>query len=152
MTTSRIPALIDAMVSDFVALAELADVVVSDGLALTNEPGTYLWVGVDDPDGLRVPSADAEQEWPHATAQSRNETGSVTLACESTNGEADTKAARDEVFRVAGVIQDRVRTSKTLGVPGVLWLNVSGLRLEQAQTRDGAAALLTFRINFQARI
>lgn len=150
--TSVIPDLIDAMVADFGSLPDLSDVIVSDGLQLTNEAGTYLWVGVDDPDGQRTPSADAEQEWPHATAHSRNESGAITLACESTSGAGDAKAARDEVFRVAGVIQDRLRTSKTLGVAGVLWLNFTGLRLEQAQTRDGAAALLTFRINFQARI
>ena len=87
------PDLIDAMVAQFAALPELADVTVSDGYPLTNEPGTYLFVGVDDPESAtRAASATATQEWPHATAHSRNEAGAVTLACESWNGDADQKA------------------------------------------------------------
>lgn len=150
--TSLIPDLIDAMVSDFAALTGMASVTVCDGLPLVNDDGTFLYVGVDDPDGMRVTAADAEQSWPHATAQARNEEGAVTLACESLDGAGDLKACRDEVFRVAGLVQDRLRMSKTLGVPGVMWLNCTSLRLEQAQTGDGASALLTFRVNYQARI
>lgn len=151
MRTSVIPDLVDAMVAQFTPL--LGDyVTVSDGLPLTNNPGTYLFVGVDDPDGTRTASADSEQSWPHATAVGRNEEGAVTLAAESYDGAGDAKAARDQVFAVAGALQDYVRTSKTLGVPGVLWLNFSSLRLEQAQAPTGAFALLTFRINFQARL
>ena len=152
MTTSRIPALIDAMLADFPTLVGLGSVTVCDGLPLTNETGTYLYVGVDDPDGLRVAAADAEQSWPHAVAQGRDEEGGVTLACESIDGGGDLKACRDEVFRVVGLVQDRLRASKTLDVPGVLWLNATQLRFEQAQTSVGAAALLTFRVNYQARI
>lgn len=152
MSSSVIPALIDAMVADFGALPALSGVEVWDGLPMTNAPGTYLFIGVDDPDVTKVSAADAEQEWPHATAQSRNEDGAITLACESIDGSGDLKACRDEVFRVVGVVLDRVRTTKTLGVPGVLWLNSTGLRLEQGQGDAGASALLTFRITYTARI
>ena len=65
---------------------------------------------------------------------------------------ADQKAARDEVFRVAAEIQTALRASTTLGVPGVLWLSFTNLRLEQAQGAGGAGALLTFQIDFTARI
>lgn len=150
--TSVVPDLIDAMVADFGALAALGDVLVCDGLPLTNDDGTYLFVGVDDPDGMRTTSADSEQAWPHATSHSRSEDGAVTLAVEAREGSGTAKDVRDEVYRVAGVVQDRLRASKTLGVPGVLWLSFSSHRLEQAQTRDGATALLTFRITFQARL
>ena len=150
--TSVIPDLIDAMVSNFAALPDLSDVEVSDGLSLTNEPGTYLFVGVDDPEGLKVSSADADQTWPHATAQARNEDGAITLAVESINGDGTAKDARDEVYRVAGAIQDRLRATPTLGVSGVLWTSFANHRLEQGQTRDGASALLTFRITFTARL
>lgn len=150
--TSVIPDLIDAMVSDFAALPDLADVEVSDGFTLANEPGTYLYVGVDDPEGMKAASAEADQTWPHATAQARNEDGSITLAVESINGDGSAKDARDEVYRVAGAIQDRLRATPTLAVAGVLWMSFANHRLEQGQTRDGASALLTFRITFTARI
>lgn len=150
--TSVIPDLIDAMISDFAALTGMESVQVCDGLPLTNDPGTYLYVGVDDPDGMKVASADAEQTWPHATAQARNEDGGITLACESIDGEGDIKACRDEVFRVVGLVQTRLRATPTLGVTGVLWTSYANHRLEQAQTSAGAAALLTFRISFSARI
>ena len=153
MRSSVVPDLIDAMVAQFGALPALADVTVSDGYPLTNEPGTYMFVGVDDPESAsRAASATATQEWPHATAHSRNEAGAVTLACESWNGDADQKAARDEVFRVAAEIQTALRASTTLEVPGVLWLSFTNLRLEQAQGAGGAGALLTFQIDFTARI
>lgn len=153
MRSSVVPDLIDAMVAQFGALPALADVTVSDGYPLTNEQGSYLFVGVDDPESAsRAASATATQEWPHATAHSRNEAGAVTLACESWNGDADQKAARDEVFRVAAEIQTALRASTTLGVPGVLWLSFTNLRLEQAQGAGGAGALLTFQIDFTARI
>lgn len=152
MRTSVIPDLIDAMVADFASL--LGDeVTVSDGYPVTNNPGTYLFVGVDDPtDRTPATSATATQDWPLATPTGRSEEGDVTLAAESWNGEADQKRARDEVFGVAGAIQNRLRESKTLGVPGVLWLSFTDLRLEQAQSPAGAAALLTFRIQFKARL
>ena len=73
-------------------------------------------------------------------------------ARESWNGDADQKAARDEVLRVAAEIQTALRASTTLGVPGVLWLSFTNLRLEQAQGAGGAGALLTFQIDFTARI
>lgn len=56
------------------------------------------------------------------------------------------------VFRVAAEIQTALRASTTLGVPGVLWLSFTSLRLEQAQGAGGAGALLTFQIDFTARI
>ena len=49
-------------------------------------------------------------------------------------------------------IQTALRASTTLGVPGVLWLSFTNLRLEQAQGAGGAGALLTFQIDFTARI
>ena len=150
--TSVIPDLIDAMVADFAALTGMESVQVCDGLPLINDTGTYLYVGVDDPDGMKVSSADADQTWPHATAHARNEDGGITLACESIDGEGDLKACRDEAFRVAGLVQDRLRATPTLGVTGVLWTSYANHRLEQAQTSAGAAALLTFRIAFTARI
>lgn len=151
MRTSVIPDLIDAMVGTFSGL--LPDVTVSDGYPITNNPGTYLFVGVDDPtDRTPALSASATQEWPLATPTARNEDGDVTLSAESWNGEADQKRARDEVFAVAGAIQDRLRQSKTLGVPGVMWLSFTDLRLEQAQSEVGAGARLVFRVHFKARI
>ena len=152
MRTSIIPDLIDAMVADFAGL--LGDeVTVSDGYPVTNNPGTYLFVGVDDPtDRTPATSATATQDWPLATPTGRHEEGDVTLAAESWNGEADQKRARDEVFGVAGAIQNRLRESKTLGVPGVLWLSFTNLRLEQAQAEAGAGARLVFQVHFEARI
>jgi len=152
MRTSVIPDLLDAMVDQFAVL--LGDgVTVSDGYPVTNEPGCYLFVGVDDPES-RTPasSASASQEWPLATPTGRKEEGDLTLAVESWNGDGDQKAARDEVFAVAGQIQDELRSSKTLGVAGVLWLSFTNLRLEQAQSPAGAGARLVFDIHFQARI
>lgn len=152
MRTSVIPDLIDAMVTGFAALTGMEDVSVSDGLPLSNNEGTYLYVGVSDPNATQTAAARSTQTWPLATFTAREETGDITLAVESIDGGGDIKAVRDEVFRVAGLIQDHLRTSKTLGVAGVLWLSYSDSDLDQAQAPAGAAAMLTFKIHYTARI
>lgn len=149
--TSVVPDLIDTMVADFAA--RLPGVIVSDGYSGLNEPGTALYVGVDDPASTSpANAATSSQDWPLLTGRSRDETGEVTLAVEALDGSGDAKAARDGVFAVAGVVQDRLRESITLEVPGVLWLGYTSQTLNQAQTPDGAVALLRFTIAFKARI
>ena len=46
----------------------------------------------------------------------RDQTGSVTCAALSWNGDADQKAARDAAYAVVAAVEDLLRTDPTLGV------------------------------------
>lgn len=144
--------LIDAMVADFAALPALADVTVTDGQPRTNNPGAYLFVGVDDPDSSSSDGATGTQTWPLHGNVSREDDGQILLAAFADNGDGEMKAARDAVDLVLEAVQDRVRANPTLSVPGVLWLSFSEYRYRPKQYDSGAGVLLFFRINFKARI
>ena len=144
--------LIDAMVADFAELPALADVAVTDGPPRVNDPGAYLFVGIDNPDDDNGVGASGTQSWPLATNSAREDTGEIWMAAYADNGDGDMKAARDACTSVVEAIQDRVRANLTLGVPRLLWLQFGDYSYRPMQTDNGAAAVLLFRINFSARI
>ena len=144
--------LIDAMVADFAALPALAGVNICDGPPRINDPGAYLFVGIDNPDDDSGVGASGTQTWPLATNSAREDTGEIWMAAYADNGDGDMKAARDACTSVVEAVQDRVRTNLTMGVPGVLWLQFSDYSYRPMQTDNGAAVVLLFRIHYSARI
>jgi hypothetical protein len=155
MAISVIPALIDALYEQ--ATNALPDVLVKDGFGVTDDPGDVLMIGVDDPDSpSNASSASAEQAWPHTGIDlDRDETGYITCAATSWNGdgEAGQKAARDAVFAIADAVAALCRANPSLGVDGLLWTSYgTQADLQQGQDSNGAIALLTFRIDYQARL
>ncbi len=152
MTASVVPALIDALIST--AESALPGVNVSDGFPLTADPGSYLCIGVQDPDADGYTnSADVQQEWSWAGATQRAETGEITCAALSWNGDGDPKAARDAAYAAVDALADALRANPSLDVAGVAWTSfATGLQLNQAQDSDGAIAQVLFRIAFNARI
>lgn len=152
MGVSVVPALIDALLA--AAKTELPSTLVLDGFGVTDDPGDYLMIGVEDPDleGFAF-SADARQEWANVNHLVRDESGDITCAALSWNGDGDQKAARDAVYATAGAVENLLRDNPSLGVAGVLWTGYgSSAQLMQNQDKHGAIALLVFRINFRARI
>lgn len=152
MATSVVPAVIDALVAQ--ATEALSDVKVYDGFGITDNPGDFLMVGVDDPDTESAAnSANSQQEWPHVGHSTRDETGEITLVALSWNGKADAKVARDGAYAISAAVEDLLRTDPTLGVAGVLWTSFgTSTELTQQQGEGGASALLVFKIAFMARI
>lgn len=152
MTTSVVPQLIDALVA--AASAAISDATVIDGLGVTENPGGYLMIGVDDPDSDGgVFAAESQQGWANANHIRRDEAGEVTCAAYSWSGDGDQKAARDAVYELAGTLAGLCRENPSMGVPELLWTDY-GTRsnLTQFQGDWGAAALLVFSIAFRARI
>lgn len=153
MATSVLPALIDAVVA--AARTNLPNVLVFDGVGVTDDPGDFLMIGVEDPDleGAAF-SADTRQDWAAAgTGAPRDEQGEITCAALSWNGDGNPKAARDGAYAIAAAVEDLLRANPSLDVAGLLWTSFgSSSQLSQAQGSGGASALLVFRINFRARI
>lgn len=156
MPTSAIPDIIDALVS--LADAALPDTVtVYDGFGVSDQAGDFLMVGVEDPDrNDAASSADTSQSAATmGTPRNRNETGTVTCAALSSNGDGDQKAARDAVFAIAAAVASACRANPSLGLTGYQSLVAeygSDQRLMQNQFEDGAEAVLIFAVRFRARI
>ena len=99
---SAILRLIDALVTTLTAAVSPAT--VYDGFGVSEDPGDFLMIGVEDPDlEGAASSADVSQEWANANYTARNESGDVTCAALSWNGDANQKAARDAVYALLAV-------------------------------------------------
>jgi hypothetical protein len=155
MSTSVVPALIDALVAR--CDAALSAVSVYDGYGVTDNPGDFLMVGVEDPDSQdSASSSDASQEVATmGTNRSRDERGTVSCVALSWNGDGDQKAARDRVYATTAAVESLLRANPDLGIPGYA-LVVTGFgadqRLMQNQDTDGAEAAVFFTVRFRARL
>jgi hypothetical protein len=152
MAVSVVPALVDALVAAAVAAVPAAK--VYDGFGVSDDPGDFLMIGVDDPDGARpAQSASTQQEWAYIGATDRWETGDVTCAALSWNGDGNQKAARDAAYETAEALASALRANPSLGLSNVEWTGY-GTRSDLTQTQDdsGALALLVFQVNFKALI
>lgn len=152
MPASIVWDLTDRLVETFAAIP---GVIVADGDLVTDERGTFLMVGWDDPENDRATSASASQEWASLGNRARNESGTVTCLVVRSQGDRDAKAARDAVRDATDAVENLLRADPNLGglVPGLQWTGF-GPRFELRQwlTEDGAVALCVFDIAFRARL
>lgn len=152
MATSVVFDLIGALVD---RLASELEVNVFDGYGITDDPGDYLMVGVEDPDSDRATSAEARQEWAGLGARARDEEGTVTCIAMSWNGDADLSAARAAAKATTVAVENHLRSDPNLGgtVPGLLWTGYgTRTQLIQLQATDGACVICVFDVAFKARI
>lgn len=153
MSTSVIPTLIDALVT--AARTALPSAQVYDGYGVTDDPGDFLMVGVEDGSASGpAGSAESRQSWPHVGHQVRDEEGDVHCFAVSWNGDGDQKAARDAAFAITAAVENLLRADPSLGIAAQVMRTGFGTsqRLEQDQDQHGAIALVAFDIHFQARI
>ena len=152
MATSVVPALIDALVTN--ARTALPALNVYDGFGVTDYPGDFLMIGVNDPNGSDfTDSADSQQAWANANGTARDETGQVWCVAFSWTGDTNQKAARDAAFATVSAVENMLRSDPTQGVANVLWAEFgSSQSLKQDQDEHGASAQVAFQIHFRARI
>ena len=154
MTTSRVPAAVDALLAILRAAPALAEARIVDG------PET---VNLTDLRRIHIgwqPSADSavslEQSFNSAGARTRDEAFSIRCYAEARAGNADMKARRDEVFALVGQVETALRatndapTAPTLN-GAVLWSHLTAGDLIQLQ-EEGSLAGLAFTVTCQARI
>ncbi|WP_030173253.1 hypothetical protein [Streptomyces sp. NRRL S-813] len=154
MTTSHVPAAVDALLSILRAAPGLADVGVVDGPPTTNLTGLkYLFVGWQ-------PNAESAvgltQTFNSAGARTRDEAFQIVGYIEARAGDTDMQARRTEVFAILGEIETALRatneapTAPTLNGT-VLWAHLTAGDLTQVQS-EGSLAGLAFTVTCQARI
>jgi hypothetical protein len=152
--TSVLPSVIDALVAQAPAYTPTG-CLVFDGYGITNDPGVQmLMVGVDDPDGSdQTNSGSSTQDWANTGNLRRDETGFITCAAVSWDGDAIMKIARDSAFAVVSGVEQLCRNNPTLGLANLLWTSFGGRTvLSQNQAQNGSIAVVTFRVNFRARL
>lgn len=158
MAVSVVPALIDTLCT--VAKAALEPAVrVLDGPGVTDDPGDFLMVGVDDPNNADSPESGRSQtDWAALGQRARNQVGDITCAALAWNGDGNQKAARDAAYsymEVLAALCTRPRQNPDCLqelVPGVIWAVVGDDRLTQDQYESGVMALVVFSVHFTARI
>lgn len=165
--TSRVPDVIDWLVAAAASSTALgadpvAPVLVVDGPqapAATQDRERVLWIGCD-PAQLGDQAAEASQDWPVLDhGRTRDEDGSVVLACQHWSGDTVNKTHRDAAAAMVAAVELLLRGDGTTG-PGdvtmgglVLWAGLDGpFQWYQRQSPQGASALVTFRVVYRARL
>jgi hypothetical protein len=164
MTTSRVPAVLDYLVTTFTASTVLAAVQLGDvtGVTVYDGPPTTgldarlkLFVGLTDPDnqGPEV-AADTAQAWAALGHQARNEQLTIHCVAEAWSGTDDARTVRAAAYAITAAVEDIVRGDSSLGgtvsTPGNA--AVTAMTLMQNNTSTGAIARISFEITAQARI
>lgn len=162
-TTSRIPAVIDYLVTTCTADATLAaltfddavGVRVFDGTPPTAEyPKLALYLAVDDPDSDSQTAADGEQEWAALGALARDEQITVWCAAEAWYGDSSSvAAARTAAFGIVAAVETILRADGSLG--GIVLFGAPGItghRLQQAWGESGVRVRVAFRIDMKVRL
>ncbi len=149
--TSIIPDVMAALVS--AATTALPDVAVFDGAATEMAEGPMLFVGVDDPEITSWVAATSSQEWALATMTARNEEATITCAVSTWAGDLAMATPRNQAFSIAGTVQTLLRDPATFAsITGLLWASYSKQTFRQYHDPLGSWCLLTFQLDFKARI
>jgi hypothetical protein len=150
--TSRVPAVLDYLVTLFQAAATLGQaappVAVYDGPVATGAVSQLtLWVGLDDPDSeTGTLAAVSDRHWTGLGSQ--GEVITISCAAEAWSGEDDIRAMRQAAYGIVAAVETlleadtgRFGGDAVLTDPG--W---SGAELRQNTTDQGAQARVSFTI------
>jgi hypothetical protein len=170
MTTSRIPAAIDYLVTLFRGAVTLGGPVVNgqqtgpvtvhDGADVTAEAGALaLWVGVDDidPAAGAPEAASATQSWAGLGRMARNEELAIYCVAQAIGGGDDVRSLRLSCAGIVAAVEDLVRADASLGgvvsTPGNAGVTATRWRQGPQLTGDaGMAVRVTVEITAAARI
>jgi hypothetical protein len=142
---SRIPAVIEALVALGQTDSGLAGVEVCDGPQVSDtEAPDWLVVGFDGD-----PSGDFEAAQSLADfaglGVGREEAFEITVAAIANRGDTDIVAARNRVYEISARVVAWLNEQPSLGLPS-LEAAITGTRLVQDQTEDGAQARLLLTV------
>lgn len=153
MTTSRIPDVIDVLVTRLDAAPTLDGVKVIDGPIVTNDPlHEAVYIGYDgDPEGDGA-AVEFTQVWASIGQRARGETFSVTCAVVVWKGSTKVRPVRLRAFEVLAAIQDVVRADPSLGLPPPSVVAFASGSVIQLQRQSGLECRIPFQIAVQTRI
>ncbi len=158
--TSRIPALIDYLVTLFTSAATLGGatppVTVLDGPQTTElDPPLALWVGLPDPDNPAAETAaDFTQAWAALGRLGRDETITIHCCAQAWSGLDDVRTVRLAVTAITSAVEALMQADSTQFGGNVLYPapGFAAGSLSQNNTQQGAIARIPFDLTFRARI
>lgn len=154
MTTSKVPALIDYLVTAFTASASLGAanpaVSVFDGPPVTADPAPMaLYVGVDDVFSDSAPVSATSEQARMGAGRGRQETAEIRCAAVAWSGADDLRTVRASAFAILAAVEDLIRTNADRfggnadqGSPGV-----SGITVQQSAA-GGSTVQVSFMVTF----
>lgn len=155
MSTSAVPAAIDALLTLCRASPDLAEVAIHDGPVTTDlSERDQLFIGWAPEDAT---AATAVQDFASAGARRRDEDFAILGYVESRSGDTDLQGRRTRVYQLLGVVENVLRaTDAAPEAPTlngtVLWAHLTDTALTQPQTTDGALAGIRFTVTCRARL
>lgn len=160
MATSRVPDVIDYLVTLFTGDATLGaaaapdTVAVYDGPRIEQSPSQRnLYVGLTDPDGDEPIAANSEQEWAALGKQAITENLTIHCCAEAWSGETDVRTLRLAAYAIVHAVETLIRADPMLGGLVLFCEPVSGgTELRQEQTTQGVLVKVLFHIDAKARL
>lgn len=150
MTTSRIPAVCDALVSTLrTALGSTATVYDGQWVTAPDSTQSYVTVGWT-PEG-EGPSG--EQDWAGLGNRARDETGDIPCYADAYGGDTnDVAARRNAAFALFAACETALRDDPTLGGVVTFETQIGAYECRQEQTENGLEVGITFHVLFKTRI
>lgn len=154
MATSRVPDVLDALVSLFAAAPALAGVKVLDGPVVTSAPlKDAVFVGYDgDPDDDGGLAVEFSQEWASIGQRARDEKFTVTCAVLSWRGSTTVRPVRERAFALLAAVEDALRDASDLGLPPPTVVAFASGSLQQTQHETGMTCRIPFQVAVKTRI
>lgn len=152
MTTSRAPAVIDALVALCGAAPGLSGVKVHDGPQPTSDPlKAVVCIGWDGDEG-NDEAVQSTQEWAGLGARSKDEALQVTCAAIAWHGSTTNKPVRDRAYELVAAVEDALRANPSLGFPPPTVVALATGNAFQQQTGSGAQCRVVFTVAIKTRI
>lgn len=153
MATSRVPALINAVLAALRSAPGLSGVQVVDGpLVTASAAQEWVFVGYDgDPEG-DFTTAETEQTWAGLGARAKSESISLTCCVLVQRGSAEVSTCRDRTYAIFGSVEDVLRSDPSLGLPSPTTTQVASDSFHTEQTSNGVQGRLTFAVTCTTRI
>lgn len=150
-TTSRLPAVIDALIETF---GTVTDLTVFDGpeFSLTEDAvGEFVIVGGNG--DRSAESGSLAQTWAGMGHHSRNEEGGVDCALVVQTGDSVIKTSRDRVFVLLGELETALVADPTLGGAVMAgWMLPLSASIEAEENGLGSYVRLSFTISYRSRL
>lgn len=145
MAGSRVPEVIDALVSRLQADSGLAGVQVVDGPAVTEESSPdWLIIGYDADQEGDFQAASTVGGWT-SLATGREEQWQVTVACIAGRGDTEVRAARERAYEIGDRVDLLLAADPSIGLRSVE-AAVEASTLQQAQTGQGVQVRLLLTV------
>lgn len=153
MASSRVPALIDALVAALQASVDLSGVNIVDGPLVSNSAAAeWVFVGYDGDPGGEGQATSTQQQWAGIGAKAKNEEISLTCAVLVRSGSTDVKPLRDRAYQIFAAAEAVVRADPALTLPPPTVCDISDHNFFAEQTAQGLQGRLPFTITCTTRI